>query len=884
MQRWCNWWIGAAAPLVPSDIRGEWLREWRAELAFPASRAARVGRPLPWSALWKASGAPWHAVWLRWDRWRIEMVWQDLKHAVRGLRRKPGFTFVTVLTLAIGIGGNAAIFGAVNAVLLRPLPLPNPDDLVRIYKTNLNEPDRVGGTVSPPDFVDYRRDSTTFVEVASYNENALPLTGNGPSEQVPGGQVSGGFFTVMAVQPQIGRTITSDDERMGARDVVVLSHGLWARRFGSAPSILGRQLHINGVSREVIGVMPPGFQFPLASEFWIPFQFTPRELETQRGAHYINVIARLKPEASLEAARQDMRRVAARLAEAYPRTNRQTSASVHPLREALVGSVRRSMFVLLGAVGLVLIIVCANIASLVLIRAVGRGRELAVRVSVGAGRAALFRGLLIESLVLGLTGGALGLLLAYWATGAIASLDTSVGVPLINQTRLDATVIGFTLLVAVVAAVLFGTMPAWQATSIGDLVTRIREEGGSTTGDPKRQRIRSFLIVAETMLAVVLLVGAGLLARSFSRLLSVDLGFDSRSVQTFRISLPDSRYAQPLVRQEFVETLIARIAAHPNVESAGANFGLPLTRFAYGISTSMVDGRKLSDDEQDALTLQMRIVTPDYFRTMRIPVTRGRAFTPADRMGSAPVAIVNETAARRLWPDADPLGHELRMGTRFGLGGDAAGGVVVGVAGDVRENGPAAPAPPTLYLAHAQWPLNTTSVVAKSHGDASALIEPMRAALRDLDPDVPMFAVRSMDQIVSTAMAQPRLYTVLIVCFAGTAMLLAAIGLYGVLAYAVGQRTREIGIRLALGAHRGEVLRMVLAQAGRLSVIGVAAGLVAAGLVSRVLRAQLYEIEPTDIRTYVAVGAGLLIVGLLASWLPARRAARIDPMTALRQD
>jgi putative ABC transport system permease protein len=884
MLRWCDWVLRAVAPLVPHDIRRDWLREWRAEFAYAAARAARLNRPMPLTSSTRALGAIAHAAWLRWDRWRIEMIWQDIKHSLRGLLRKPGFTATVVLTLAIGIGGNAAIFGAVNAVLLRPLPFANPDQLVRIYKTNLAQPNQIGGTVSPPDFVDYRRDNTSFTDVAAYAESAYPLIGDGPAEQIPGAQITGGFFAVMATAPALGRTITDDDDRPGARDVVVLSHALWTRRFGGDLGIVGRQLQINGLSREVVGVMPASFQFPLQSELWMPIKFNARDLETQRGAHYINVIARLKPEASLEAARQDMRRVAARLAAEYPRTNREASAAVHPLREALVGSVRRSMFVLLGAVGLVLLIVCVNIASLVLIRAVGRGRELAVRAAIGAGRATLFRGVLIESALLGVAGGALGLVLAYWATGAIAALDPSVGVPMINQTRLDTTVIAFTLLVSVAAAVVFGTMPAWQATSITDVVSRIREEGGSTTSDPKKQRMRSFLIVAETTLAVVLLVGAGLLGRSFARLLAVDLGFESASIQTFRVTLSDSKYAQPLQRQEFFDTLMARIAANPGVESVGGNNGLPLTRFSYGISTSSVDGRTLSDEEQDALTLQIRLVTPDYFKTMGIAIPRGRAFLPTDRTGAAPVVIVNATAAKRVWKDVDPLGHELRIGTRLGLGGEAAGGAVVGVAADVREFGPGVPAPPTLYLAYAQWPISYLTVVAKSRGDAASLIEPVRATLRDLDPDVPMYAVRSMEQLVSNAIAQPRLYLLLIASFAGTAMLLAAIGLYGVLAFAVGQRTREIGIRLALGAKRGEVLRMVMTQAGRLAVTGVAIGLGAAALASRALRSQLFEIAPTDTFTYVMVGVGLLIVALVASWIPARRASRIDPLAALRHD
>ena len=884
MLRWCDFVIRTASPLVPYDIRADWMREWRAELAYACRRELKRGRRVPLGCFWRSCGALFHAAWLRWDRWRIEMIWQDTKHAIRALRAKPGFTTVTCLTLAIGIGGNAAIFGAVNAVLLRPLPYRDADQLVRVYKTGLKQPDRVGGTVSPPDYVDWRRDNSAFSEVAAYDSDSYPLTGIGAAEQLPAADVTGGFFAVMGTPPELGRTITDDDDREGARDVVVLSHTLWARRFGSNPGIVGQQLQIDGMSREVIGVMPAGFQFPLQAEFWIPFKFTAKDIETQRGAHYIEVIARLKPGTSLEAARSDMRGIAARLAQEYPRTNRDTSASVHPLRDGIVGNIRQSMFVLLGAVGLVLLIVCVNVASLVLIRAVGRGREMAVRVAVGANRASLFRGLLIESVLLGLLGGAGGLVLAYWAMGAIAALDTSVGIPMINQTRLDTTVIAFTLVVAVVAAILFGTMPAWQATAIGDVISRIREEAGSTTSDPKRQRMRSALIVAETMLAVVLLVGAGLLTRSFSRLLSVDLGFTADAVQTFTVTLPNSRYGQPLQRQEFIETLTSRIASNPAVESAGAVSALPLSGSSFGISTSTIDGRRLSDDEQDALTLQIRLVTPDYFKIMSIPVARGRGFAATNRMGASSVAILNRAAAERIWPGGEPLGHEIRIGTRFGLGGEQAGGVIIGVVGDVHERGPAVRAPPTLYLPHAQWPVDSMTVVAKGRGEPSSLVEPMRSVLQNLDPDVPMFAVRSMPQMVSNAVAQPRLYVVLIVAFAATAMLLAALGLYGVLAYAVGQRTREIGIRLALGARRAEVLRMVMSQAGRMVVVGIGIGLVAAVLASRLLRAQLFEVAPTDVTTYALVAVGLMAVSLLASWIPARRASRIDPMTALRQD
>lgn len=813
------------------------------------------------------------------------MIIQDIKHASRSLLRKPSFTIVVVLTLAVGIGGTTAIFGAVNAVLLRPLPFPEPEQLVRVFKTPISRPLNVGGSVSPPDFVGWRRDNSAFSELAASVSTAMAFTGYGAAEQLPAGLVSGTFFEVMGVRAAIGRTVSPADEPMGSRDVVVLSDALWNRRFGGNPNIVGQGITLDGTSYEVVGIMPPGFQYPLRAELWATLRFSASDLETQRGAHYIDVIGRLKRGVTLEGSRENMRAVAARLAADFPRTNRETTASVHPLRESLVGSVRQSLFVLLGAVGLVLLIVCVNIASLVLIRALGRGRELAVRVAIGAGRATLIRSLLVESLVLGVGGGAVGLLFAYWATSAIGAMDPSIGVPLLNQTRLDWTVTAFALLIAIAASAIFGTMPAWHASSIGDVVTRIREEGGSTTSDPRRQRLRSLLIVAETTLAVVLLVGAGLLARSFDRLLRVDLGLDGDGVQTFSVAMPPAKYSQPVQRQAFIETLLTRAAANPNVESVGGILGLPLTNFRYGISTSTRDGVALSDEEQDALSLQVRLVTPDYFKTMGIPVVRGRGFTTADRTGTSPVVLLNEVAAARVWPRADPLGHQLEIGTRLGLGAGRAGGTVVGIVGDVREYGPASPVPPTIFLPHAQWPDDAMTMVVKARNrEAPALVQPMRALVQELDPDVPMYAVRSMDQVAAAAVAQPRLYLVLIASFAATAILLAAIGLYGVLAYAVSQRTREIGIRLALGAKRGEVLRMVMVQAARMSIAGLVIGLVAALLASRVLRAQLFEVAPTDLYTYVAVASGLLVVALVASWIPARRAARIDPLSALRHD
>ncbi len=882
----CDWLVRLASPLVPGEIRRDWIREWRAELAYRGLRAQRAGRPLSLRSLGYAAGAVPHAIWLRWDQWRIEMLVQDVKYAIRSLLKKPGFTAITVLTLAIGIGANAAIFGAVNAVLLRPLPYPNPDQIVHLFKTSMKRPDRVGGSTSPPDFTDWRSMNKVFTEVAAISVGSFALTGNATApEQVRGAQVTGGFFPVLGTPAFLGRSMGKEDDAMGGPDIVVLGYSVWARRFGSDPSIVGQRVTIEGVSREVIGVMPASFGYPLLSEIWIPLRFNAEELATQRGAHYLDVIARLRPQATLDGARAEIRGIATQLATTYPRTNADWSASVHPMRDFVVGDVRQSLFVLLGAVGLVLLIVCVNVASLVLIRAAGRGREMAVRLAVGAGRFALIRGLLVESLLLGLAGGAAGLVLASWATGLIASLDTAVGIPLLGQTRVDGTVVTFTFAVSLAAAVIFGTMPAWHATTLGDVVQRIREESGSTTGSAKRQRLRSALVIAETTLAVILLVGAGLLTKSFSKLLQVDLGFNVAGVQTFSLTLPETRYQTPPQRAAFIESFLSKIAAHPNVQSAGAIFGLPLTNFGYGISVSIRDGVTLPDAEQDRLSVQVRVVTPDYFRAMGIRLTRGRSFEPSDRLGTQTVAIVNESAAKRLWPDQDPLGHQVGLGTRMGQDGERAGGTIVGIAADSRDRGPAFAPPPTLYIPRAQFPVDSLAIVAKSaQGEPSALIEPLRAALRDLDPDVPMFRVRSMEQIASSAVAQPRLNTILIGAFAGSAMLLAAIGLYGVLSYAVGQRTREIGIRLALGANRGEVLRMVMSQATKLAVAGVVAGLGAALLATRVLQAQLFEVTSTDAATYVLVAAALLLVSLIASWVPARRAARTNPIAALRHD
>ena len=812
------------------------------------------------------------------------MLLQDIRYAVRTLVRKPGFATMTVLTLAVGIGGNAAIFSAVRSVLLRPLPFPAPNELVQVFSTTARAPDRAVGSVSPPDFTDWRRDNRSFSEIATINANAYALTGLGTAEQLPGAQVTGGFFNVLAVPALYGRTLLPEDDATGGPDVVVLGYSLWTRRFGADPSAVGRTITLEGTAYRIVGVMPRGFKYPLDSELWLPQRFTTNDLTTQRGAHYLDVIGRLKPGASLEQAREDMRAIASRQAAAFPSTNRNARIAVHEMRSALVGNVRTALLVLLGAVGFVLLIVCVNVANLVLTRALGRSRELAVRTALGAGRVRLVRGVLVESGLLALAGGLSGLALAWWASNGIASLEPALGIPLLGDTRVDGAVVAFTLAASALAAMLCGALPAWHSAALGDVAGRIREESGTATGDRHRQRIRSTLIVCETALAVVLLVGAGLLLRSFVRMSTVELGFDPAGVQTFNISLPATRYPQPADRAALVQSLLARAAAVPGVSSAGAIFGLPLTDFGYTISMSTLDGRRLGDDEQDARSLQVRAVTPSYFRAMAIPIVRGRALGDGDRLGAPPTVVVNETAAARLWPNDNPLGHEFTLGTRMGQGGLPAGGTVVGVARDVHDFGPLQAVRPTVYLSHAQFPMGFMTVTVRTGGDPQGLIEPMRAAVAELDPNLPIFRVRSLPQIAGDAVAQPKVYLLLLSLFAGVAVLLAALGIYGVLTHAVAQRTREIGIRLALGAARTGVVTMVVRQAVLLAAIGLGIGLALALGASRLITGLLFGIESSDALTYGAVAAALLVVALAAAYLPARRASRIDPMRALRYE
>ena len=807
----------------------------------------------------------------------MEGLFQDIRYALRRLSQSPAFTALAVLVLALGIGGTATAFGVVNAVLLRPLGFADPGSLARLYTA------WHGGksTVSPPDFADWRGRNHSFTELAASNSGSFALTGDGAAEQIPGAQVTGGFFNVMGVLPSLGHVMTPADDHPNAGPVAVLGYDLWQRRFGADSGIVGRTVHLDGASYTVLGVMPVGFTYPEGSEIWLPLRFTPQDMATQRGAHYLDVVGRLKPGVPLEAADRDLQGIAASLTAEYPRTNGNTSTTVISLRDALVGDVRTPLLVLLAAVGVVLLIACTNVAGLLLVRGIAREREIAIRTALGAGRARLVRALFTESTALAALGGLVGTLLTLWGT-ALVTRVTGVDIPLLGETRLDGWVLGFIGLVTLVTVLLFGLLPAWQTATLGGLASRLQSEGRGTTG--ARLRTRNALVVAQTALAVLLLVGAGLLVKSFIRLQRVNPGFDPAHVLTFGISLPDASYATPQQSALFYQQLSERLEALPGVRSAGAAFGLPLTGFGYSMSVYALDGRVLPQEEQDVLSVQIRIVTPSYFAAMGIPIRRGRGILPSDRTGAPPVMVVNETAAKRVWPGQDPLGHRLIIGSRLGFDGDRAGGEVVGVIGDLKERSLSQSAPPTVFLSHAQFPMGFMGVAIRTTGDPLTLAGPARAALAATDPNVPLFRLRSMEQLRAESVAQPRLYALLLAVFSLVAITLAGVGLYGVLAQTVAQRGRELGVRMALGATARDVGGMVVKQAARLAAAGVLLGLAGGFVGARLLATLLFGVKPSDPGTFAAVGAGLFLIALLASVIPARRATRVDLMEALRTE
>jgi len=804
------------------------------------------------------------------------MIWQDLRYAARTLARRPGFTSVVVLTLALCIGANTAIFSVVNAVLLRPLAFDRPEELVRVY--HVWQGRKV--VMSPPNFTDVRRQSQSFTDLAAYAPNTYVVTGSGEPALVDGAETSAGFFQILGVPPVHGRTFLPDENEPGHTHVAVLGHALWRQRYGADPKILGKSIELNGASYEVVGVMPEGFSFPAKLDLWIPLAYDRQFTTTSRGAWFIGVIGRLRPGVTLDRAAAEVGAIGKRLEAQYPDANGHVGMTVGSLREAMIGEVRRPLVLLTAAVAFVLLIACANIANLLLARSASRQSEMAVRSALGANQRRLVTQLLTESLVMAAAGAVGGLLIAYASVPALVALQPQ-GIPRLNTVRVDGMVVVFTAAVAVLTGLLFGLAPALQlAATRADLAQPIRAGGRGTDSGWLGHRLRRTLIVAQMALALVLLTTAGLLINSFARLQRVDPGFRPEGRMVTGIALPEMSYDSDEKRMAFYNELMDQLRARPGITSVGAINGLPLTPFRFSFSFEVSGRPPVSPADQPSM--QTRIVTPDYFRTMGVRVVRGRTPTDADRAGAPRVAVINEAAAREFFPNEDPIGSSVTMGWSRRDSVPDVKGMIVGIVGDVRQAGLDQLAQPEIYFPYDQVPVGSMTMVIESDAAVSSVVDMVRREIRALDPRLPVAEVLPLGRVVAASISQPRFYSLLLGVFAGVALVLAAVGIGGVMSFTVAERTREIGIRSALGATRGEILRMMVGEMTTLAGAGVALGTAAAAASSKLLSRYLFEVAPRDPVTYGLAVAVLMLVALAATFLPARRAASIDPAMTLR--
>ncbi|HET7217273.1 MAG TPA: ABC transporter permease [Vicinamibacterales bacterium] len=792
---------------------------------------------------------------------------RDARYAVRQLVRTPGFTVVAILTVALAIGASSTMFSVVNGVLLRPLPFPNPERLVRVHEVL----QRFGRfSVAPANFLDWRQQTTVFEHIIAYNSSGATLNDNGNAVRLTGALVSWNTFDLLRVAPALGRSFRADEEAAGKDTVIVISHSLWQNRLGGDADVLGRSLNLNGAPVTIVGVMPPDFDFPTGAEFWRPLSFAPNPT---RGGHFLAVIARLKPGVAIEQAGAEMKTIAERLAVQYPKQSAGETAEVVFLHDQIVGSIRPALLTLLAAVGVVILIACANVANLLLVRASVREKEIAIRTALGAGRKRLVMQMLAESLVLAFAGGALGVLLAYFAIPPIQTLSAG-SIPRAKSISIDATVLAFATGISILTGILFGLAPAWQVSrsSLGSVL----KEGGRTSIVSGGRWVRNGLLVAEVAMSIVLLAGAILLLRSFARLTNVDPGFRPEHVLAFRIGLPEATYPEDHNRIAFFDRLIGSLESIPEVASAGMIQALPM-RGDYLLSFT-IQGRPAAKPNEEP-SANHRVVSPHYFKTLGIPLLRGRTFTPQDAQKSPMVAIVDQKFVDRYFPEEDPIGKGIDIGN-----GTDGFYEIVGVVGNVRQASMDANPEPTMYVPYTQDVFSSMWVVARSNGDPSDLVANARAAVRSIDATLPAYAMTPLPAVISDSLAQRRFSMLLLGTFALLALFLAAVGLYGVVAYTVSQRTQEIGLRMAIGAQRGDVLRMVVGGGMKLAVLGVVIGIASALAMAQVVATMLYEIKPFDPASYTATATILIAVAALACYVPARRATRVDPVVAMRQE
>jgi putative ABC transport system permease protein len=807
---------------------------------------------------------------MRRAEWLAELR-HDLRYAVRGLRSSPGFTVVALLTLAMGIGASTTIFSVANAVLLRPFPYHEPERIVRLYSTN---PTTETFGISEPDYLDWRQRVRGLSQLAAFGARNVTLLGDGDPEELSAMAATPSLFPLLGVRPLIGRAFSEDEARPGAAArVVVLSNAAWQTRFGADPQVVGRTVNLTGKSYEVIGVMPPDFVFPGNPALWEPLApSTAARGEAPRSYRWLGVLARLAPDVTLPGALDEMRSVARELARQYPETNREWGAHVTTLEAWLIGDeLRARVEVLLGAVGLLLLMGCVNVANLLLARATARQREMSVRAALGAGRGRIVRQLLTESLVLAAIGSALGVTLTVMAVPVLRDVG-GAAIPRIDELSIDWRVVSFGIAASLATGILFGIAPALQASRAD--VNDVLRSGGRVAA---AGRLRSVLIVTSVALALVLLVGAGLVGRSFERLMRVDYGFRAEGVFTASLTLPIERYRERARRAAFYGEAARRLAATPGIRAVGFTDIAPFSGGSNDIRIAVVGRQSASAD--DYLSANWRSVTPGYFAAIGVALKRGRLIAESDGQQSPRVVVITETMARRIWPGADPLGQHITLGGNAGPTW-----TVVGIVGDIRDRLLQQEPEPMMYLSFQQLPWENMWLLVRGTGDPLALAPVVRREIHAIDPLMPVANEQPLARLVSEIAAQPRFTALVFGLFASAALVLAVVGVYGLVAYGVTQRTREIGVRLALGATRSRIVRGVVRHGVGLAGLGVAIGLWAAYALSRFMRGILYDVAPTDAVTYLAVTALLLGCAAAASILPARWAARLDPVRALRDD
>ncbi len=807
----------------------------------------------------------------------IADLWQDLRYASRILIKNPGFTSVAVIALALGIGANSAIFSVVNSVLLRPLPYKDPDQLMMVWEDS----SRHGyprDTPAAANFVDWRDQNQTFQGMAAMANRSFNLTGIGDPEKIEGRRVSSTLFPLLGVDPQLGRVFNPEEDQPGANRVVLLSHILWQRRFGADPNILGKSLTLNNASYTVVGVMPQQFQFPTREdELWVPIAFESREAGN-RNNHYLEVLGRLKPGVTTKQAQADMSTVATRLQQQYPDSNTDLGAVVTPLHEQVVGDIKPALLILLGAVGLVLLIACANVANLLLARAAVRQKEIAVRIALGASRFRLIRQFLTESVLLGTLAGIVGLalsLLGLFLLRAFVPADISQA----NVISIDPRVLGFTLLVSVLTGLIFGLAPATQAGKF-NLNETLKEGGRDSSTGSRGNRVRSFLVIAEFAVSLVLLIGAGLLINSFLRLRNLDPGFRTDNLLTMKVVLPEPKYREQSKRSAFYTDVVNRIEALPGVKSAAVTTNLPLYRQGNSIGIT-IEGRPAPLPGQEII-IATRIVSPKFFETMGTSLLKGRPLSDQDKADTPNVVVISEGMASRYWPGEDPIGKRL-AGGRVESPEDWF--QIVGVVNDVRQFQLDAEPKPQMYLSYEQAGFFAPrDLVVKTEVDPSSLAANVRRTVWEIDKDQPVSNIGTMNEILAESIARQRFSMLLLAVFAALAMVLAAVGIYGVMSYSVAQRRSEIGLRMALGAQKLDVLKLTVGHGLKLVLIGIALGLAGAFALTRLMSALLFGITATDPLTFISISVVLIAVACIASYIPARRATKVDPLIALRYE